>query len=702
MHIPRGLRTHLARHTAIAFAGAGVSMAVRDRHTSRPLFPSWRELLNTAADRLEEEGKPRYGARVRALLAGDAPAYLAAAQEARSGLGGVWFTFLREQLSPERERADHESLALARSLWDLGSNLLVTTNYDRVLQWACSPELDCIPWSSTSPAELAGMFREGLRDRTVWHLHGHIDNAATLILTPDGYSRMYQSGDTEHGYAAAIRSLDILQATRAFLFVGFSMDDPYVGAQFRGLDRVFAGASGPHYVVAHQSDRERIERLGLPVEVITFPGFGDPLLSLMHEFGRIAAGRGSVVSPITAATAESEAGPLPLDPSMSTPIEVPEPPSLKDARYNIAIIGKTGVGKSALFNYLFGEHVRQVNVGPPVTRKGFHQHPFQLGDIPATLFDSWGLEVGTAVEWLAELEGELRSRGTDKPAQDWFHTIFYCVAAGGSRFESFEAGIVRRLLADKYNVVVVLTKADQASEEDTDTLIASIRAQVGTDVPCVPVCSEEKKMVWGTTKRFGMEELVRRIHLGFWTSISQRLPDRCISVLMAMIDRWYWDQQELIDLSIGFNHLRIHQAIKANAEQLAKALTGTAVADIVVAEFQSAARFSQQLSQQLIAAESIHLPETRDVFPGATFLATSNTLRTALTLFAAVGPSVLVGLAIPILPIGSQYLLVKELDKFTSELQSGVERYRASIREALEQTWQETGMGAPRRLGRGE
>lgn len=39
---------------------------------------------------------------------------------------------------------------------------------------------------------------------------------------------------------------------------------------------------------------------------------------------------------------------------------------------NIAIVGKSGIGKSTLLNYLFGKEVAKTGTGEPVTKQGFH------------------------------------------------------------------------------------------------------------------------------------------------------------------------------------------------------------------------------------------------------------------------------------------------------------------------------------------
>ncbi|MCP4656400.1 MAG: hypothetical protein GY856_13385, partial [bacterium] len=177
--IPRSLKERLHDGQVIPFVGAGVSMAAR--HTDgTALFPSWRDLLLRGADRLDEEGKPPDADLVRALLAVDDADYLAAAKRLRDKLDAVWIPFLKEQLDPSHNHADAASLTLARAVWALGSKLILTTNYDRVLAWACPDPLrdDLAVWDVEAVAEQAQLLRDGAAQKpTVWHLHGRIDNA---------------------------------------------------------------------------------------------------------------------------------------------------------------------------------------------------------------------------------------------------------------------------------------------------------------------------------------------------------------------------------------------------------------------------------------------------------------------------------------------------------------------------------------------
>ncbi len=202
------------------------------------------------------------------------PDYLEAARRARDGLGAVWVEFLKTQLDLPWERADEESLNLARAVWKLGSQLLVTTNYERVLHWACSQPNNCRSWDIEVPAEQVEALRTRVRYPTIWHLHGRIENAANLILTPDGYNRLYPAaGEVEHRYHAALETLRSLLTSHSFLFIGFSLDDAYFGTQLRGVHEIFSGTPGPYYALVRTADRERVRALDLPVEVVTlYPG----------------------------------------------------------------------------------------------------------------------------------------------------------------------------------------------------------------------------------------------------------------------------------------------------------------------------------------------------------------------------------------------------------------------------------------------
>lgn len=290
LEISEDLRRDLLEGRVIPFVGAGISMAVLDRNSNQTLFPSWKALLSKSAERLELQRKSKEAEVVRVLLKVDEPDYLDIAQRAKKGLGAYWFEFLREQLDPDRHRADETSLSEARAVWTLGSNLVLTTNFDRVLHWTCPPDLqsDLRIWRIEAPTEFSKFLRGDWNKPTIWHLHGSIDRADEVILDPDSYRKLYpDQKDSDVKYNAALVSLRLLLASRTLLFIGFSLDDQYFRWQLEWMRKIFPNIS--HFALVHRSEIARLNHLNLPVTPITFDDFGPPLVELLHSLGRISA-----------------------------------------------------------------------------------------------------------------------------------------------------------------------------------------------------------------------------------------------------------------------------------------------------------------------------------------------------------------------------------------------------------------------------
>jgi uncharacterized protein (DUF697 family)/GTP-binding protein EngB required for normal cell division len=145
-------------------------------------------------------------------------------------------------------------------------------------------------------------------------------------------------------------------------------------------------------------------------------------------------------------------------------------------RFNLAIFGKTGVGKSTLVNAIFGAEIAATGIGEPVTRAE-HLYLHQSGTLG--VIDTRGLEVGRDN---ATLIGELRDylHGMRrKPLADQLHVAWYCVRAGDRRFEATEADFVRALHELGLPVIMVLTQVPRANgrvHPDAEALAASIAA----------------------------------------------------------------------------------------------------------------------------------------------------------------------------------------------------------------------------------
>lgn len=134
----------------------------------------------------------------------------------------------------------------------------------------------------------------------------------------------------------------------------------------------------------------------------------------------------------------------------------------KIGRFNLAIFGKTGVGKSTLINAVFGEDVAPTGIGEPVTMQD-HLYLHRSGFLG--LLDTRGLEIGKDTDELIRELGSYIKRMREKPLAEQVHAAWYCVRASDRRFEDTEADFIRRLHQLGLPVVVVLTQVPSRNGE---------------------------------------------------------------------------------------------------------------------------------------------------------------------------------------------------------------------------------------------
>ncbi|WPB72990.1 SIR2 family protein [Archangium violaceum] len=289
MNLPRELVEAVRRHQVVPFVGAGVSMGVK-----RGLFPSWKQLLEGLAERLEQEALPEpVVAEVRKCIAGGD--FLTAAELGFKEMGAFRFNrFLRERLRVHRP-ADAE-LSVVRALWGLRPEVMLTTNYDDVLLWG---QEGAEPISNDQDDELHLMDAEASPDAPrLWYLHGTIHRLSTLILGGADYARLYGDGTQQHGryshYTNALVRLREWIRARPFLYVGFSFSDPYVLKQIEHVLGITKGRHVPSFALMKKGS---IERGALwpryNIQLIEYEDHGPPLAACLNALSRAAFGEPS-------------------------------------------------------------------------------------------------------------------------------------------------------------------------------------------------------------------------------------------------------------------------------------------------------------------------------------------------------------------------------------------------------------------------
>lgn len=248
---------------------------------------------------------------------------------------------------------------------------------------------------------------------------------------------------------------------------------------------------------------------------------------------------------------------------------------MKDFEVNILVAGRTGCGKSAFVNYLYGAPVRNTGAGRPITERGLFCERLALSDgIVLNVHDAWGMEPDRVGEWEALLLDEMERRAHGG-VEDWFHTVFYCFSVASARVEECELLLLRSLMQQGCQVLAVLTHCDAPhAPEAAQVLRRALTESCGMDARDVlEVCSVEKTLLTGQTVRpFGRERVLARLREGLWPSLRAR----CLAILRAQAEeevaRWYAAGEALIARRVRlFNMLS-----PSLARELAAALNGTA------------------------------------------------------------------------------------------------------------------------------
>ncbi|HYY57983.1 MAG TPA: hypothetical protein VE842_11675, partial [Pyrinomonadaceae bacterium] len=286
---PKSLVRAVEKGVVIPFAGSGVAMALRGPDGG-PVVHNWRGLLDAAADWLDEEQRREEADLLRQRLKAD-PTFAEAFRTVYRELGTEFLSFLQDKLDPPREAVDDASLGLARVLWRLSSNFVVTIGHDQALKWACPNPSALELIDATQVPHTLRRLSEGLPGPALWHAFGTLEGGDPII-TFDAQRSLVPDPTADARLSATADSLqELFGSPYPILFVATSA--PYFFST-----QLFRQAGGRrHYWLVHQDEfkpcQHSLRERDLPmIQPLSFPDF-ESLPRLLNE---LAERRGPAVA----------------------------------------------------------------------------------------------------------------------------------------------------------------------------------------------------------------------------------------------------------------------------------------------------------------------------------------------------------------------------------------------------------------------
>lgn len=207
----------------VAFVGSGPSCDAG--------LPSWRDLLYRIAVETElDKGVEPY------LERGD---FLGVAQFlARER----WDRDIQERAAKQIKEASSDPGPLHKLIVSLPFTGIITTNYDLLLTMADKSRRFSLPITHQNTS-----LRSHLRGHFILHLHGHVDDPGTIVLTRHGYDEIvFESPATK-------QFLSTVFQTRAVLFIGFGFADNHVDNMLREFKDIVVGGASVFALLPSQS-----------------------------------------------------------------------------------------------------------------------------------------------------------------------------------------------------------------------------------------------------------------------------------------------------------------------------------------------------------------------------------------------------------------------------------------------------------------
>ena len=215
---------------------------------------------------------------------------------------------------------------------------------------------------------------------------------------------------------------------------------------------------------------------------------------------------------------------------------------------NVLVIGRSGVGKSSLLNYLFEREIQKTGSGGAVTRKGIFPFKYKYDEnFSICIYDTWGLEPDKTDEWKNLIVEEVKEHDKSK-VSEWFNTIIYCLSANSERVEDFEIAIIKSLVDLKNQMIIAITHCDNREDSRAEVMKNRIVRCTGVnEKQVVFVSNVEKKLIGKRVQKFGREDVFSVIIRNLWNSLKVKVPFN----VKTRLRKSFFEEREFLNSTIS-------------------------------------------------------------------------------------------------------------------------------------------------------
>ena len=354
--LPRELVEKIEQKRVIVFLGAGVSLSARDKENIR-VFPTWNELLEKIADLAIEEGVKKGAALKHAIGAFETPMLLSMVEGIKEEISGeCWRKFIRETFTVSTKEVTSESLSHFSLISNINVPLTITANYDDLFEIASEGKFKT--WTQKNSAEVGDFLNGELNEKALWHIHGHVNEITSIILCSSDYNKLYYDENSEVAFRHSRHLLKRIAEQYSFLFIGFSLEDPFVLELIKETTDNNQGQIPPYYAVCLESETEKKTKSLENLIPLTIKDYEDGYIRLLKELSNIENKDNAVSSTIIPPIIRNN---LPeaeyLDTGFFGAQRITQCLNIKEnilkcRDFIFTIQGEGGVGKSAMARYI--------------------------------------------------------------------------------------------------------------------------------------------------------------------------------------------------------------------------------------------------------------------------------------------------------------------------------------------------------------